>query len=480
MKVYAANVKKYEENQHLVLGIAKNKSSLPGAGQGDLLAVEYISHSRNGKRHTLLAHRDGIVWHSCQANQNRRPCWHLGMAAALWGWSIPMHVTCHAEPSEQRLKQAWQDVTQDHLGRPGDFQVIPVGVGPEAPAPAEPEPEVDLPDEDAWLREYRLPARLLEKVLRFREAQKERLSGEQKARVPKPRYVPGDGELVRAVAALLYGQDGEAWEAPLLIGPKGSGKSTLAETLAAALHLPINRIFGGIDVNAEWLLGGKTLQPVEGVDPVVEAKLKIAARRAGVGLQDVLPKLRQVNFRIAHEPGLLLQAVQAGEMVVVDEVNMLAPEVTSLLHGLLDWQKVLTVPGIGTVRAPESFRLVACMNYGYSGTKELNEAFQDRFRSVQVPHLPEEQMAALLVRETGCDEGVAGSLAALFHKIANRVENGDLPERVLSVRSLMRAVREVQDGCGRLKEAAMSVLTEGLGDKYAQDQVRDVVDACLV
>ncbi|MEW6227284.1 MAG: MoxR family ATPase [Bacillota bacterium] len=471
MKVYTANIDKYYENQHLVLGIAK---------ADDYIAVEYVSHSRFETRHTLLAHRDGIVWHTCQANQNKRPCWHLGMAASLWGWSVPANVTCH--PEQGKIPDyPWQDITQDYLGLgcSGDFQLIPVGGAVPGAPPAE-EPEIDLPDEDAWLKGYKLPARLIEKVMRFREIQKTRLTPDQAKRVPQPRYVPGDGELVRAVAALLYGENGEAWEAPLLIGPKGSGKSTLAETLAAILHLPINRIFGGIDVNAEWLLGGKTLQPVEGIDPVVEAKLKIAARQAGIDLSDVLPKLRQASFQIAHEAGLLLQAVQAGEMVVVDEVNMVAPEVTSLLHGLLDWQKALAVPGVGAVRAPESFRLVACMNYGYTGTKELNEAFQDRFRSVQVPHLPEEQMAALLTRETGCQQDVAQKLAALFHKLANRVENGDLPERVLSVRSLMRAIRECQDGCGSLKEAAMSVLIEGLGDKYAQDQVKDVVDACLV
>lgn len=474
VKVYAANVKKYEENQHLVLGIAKS---------GDCIAVEYISHSRSGTRHALLAHKDGIVWHTCQANENKRPCWHLGMAAVLWDWSVPTDVTCH--PEQRVPDYAWVDITHvtlGHLGRASDFQIIPVGrAAPEAPPPPAEETEVDLSDEDAWLKEYKLPARLLEKVLRFREAQKARLTEEQKARIPKPRYISSENELRVAVAALLYGENGENWEAPLLIGPKSSGKSTLAETLAAILRLPVaQKVFGGTDVNAEWLLGGKTLQPVEGVDPVVEAKLKIAARQAGIDLSDVLPKLKQANFRIAHEAGLLLQAVQAGEMVIVDEVNMLAPEVTSLLHGLLDWQKVLTVPGLGTVKAPESFRLVSCMNYGYSGTKELNEAFQDRFRSVQVPHLPEEHMAALLVRETGCERDVAEKLASLFHKLANRVENGDLPERILSARALMRAVRECRDGCGDLKEAAMSVLTEGLGDKYARDQVRDIVEACLV
>jgi len=473
VKVNPGNAKKFEESKHLVCGIAV---------AGDYAVAEYVSSSRGGARRVLLAYRDGVVWHSCEAAKKKTPCWHLAVPAAAFGWSVPCDVTSHVEENPTVPDRSWEDISGPILGRPGDFQVVKLnGAAPE-PQPeqqSEPQAEVDLPAEDAWLKDYRLPARLLEKVLKFRDVQKERLSPDQARRVPQPRYVPGDGELIHAVAVLLYGDDGGAWEAPLLIGPKGSGKSTLAETLAAILHLPVTKIFGGIDVNAEWLLGGRTLEPVEGVDPVAEAKLKVAARQAGIDLQDVLPKLKGATLKVAFEPGLLLKAVQDGEMVIVDEVNMLVPEVTSLLHGLLDWQRVLSVPGMGTVKAHPSFRLVGCMNYGYAGTKELNEAFQDRFRSVQVPHLPEGKLAELLARETGCDQDVAGKLATLFHKLANRVENGDLPERALSVRALLRVIREHQDGCGSLKEIAMSVLTDGLGDAYARDQVKDVVDACL-
>jgi len=473
VKVNPGNAKKFEESKHLVLGIAV---------AGDYAVAEYVSSSRGGARRVLLAHRDGVILHSCEAAKNKRPCWHLAIAAVAFGWAVPCEVTSRVVENPTVPDGPWEDISGTILGRPGDFQVVRLnGVArePEPKPESVPQAEVDLPAEDAWLRDYKLPARLLEKILKFREIQKERLSPDQARRVPQPRYVPGDGELIHAVAALLYGENGEAWEAPLLIGPKGSGKSTLAETLAAVLHLPVTKVFGGIDVNAEWLLGGKTLEPVEGVDPVAEAKLKVAARQAGIDLNDVLSKLKGATLKVAFEPGLLLQAVQDGEMVVVDEVNMLVPEVTSLLHGLLDWQRVLSVPGVGAVKAHPSFRLVGCMNYGYAGTKELNEAFQDRFRSVQVPHLPEGKLAELLARETSCDADVARKLAALFHKLANRVENGDLPERALSVRALLRVIREHQDGCGGLKEIAMSVLTDGLGDQYARDQVKDVVDACL-
>lgn len=469
LKIWPKNQNKFHENRSLVSGIAINHSHL---------VVEYVSASGGHRDIAVTNLSECRVWHSCKAVQSGRPCWHLAAVVEAAGWEFPREVDVIRDRFSGVLS-GLQDITDRQLGRPGDFRLVALG-GPEPEPEALPEPVPELHPDDAWLAEYRLPARVLEKVLRFREAQRAHLTPEQTARVPRPRYVPGDGELIRAVAALLYGENGEAWEAPILIGPKGSGKSTLAETLAAVLHMPVNKLFGGVDVNAEYLLGSKTLIPSEdGLDLVTEAKLRAAAKQAGVEIGDALQKLRGAQLRVGFEPGILLRAVQAGEMVVVDEVNMLVPEVTSLLHGLLDWQKCLSVPSLGTVKAHPSFRLVACMNYGYAGTKELNEAFQDRFRSVQVPHLPEESLRDLLVRDTGCSADTARQLAGLFHKLAARVENGDLSERCLSVRALTRAVREYHDGVGPLKAVAQSVLTEGLGDRYEADQIRDVIDACI-
>lgn len=314
------------------------------------------------------------------------------------------------------------------------------------------------------LDKYNFPAGVLKKILAFRKNQKQQLTGEQLKRIPIPRYLPVNKELVTAVTALLYGQEGAEWEAPLLIGPKGSGKSTLAETLAAILMLPVTKIFGGIDVNAEALLGAKTL----GFNDDNESNCDNQNTDGG-----------HLHPRIIFEPGLLLRAVQTGEMLVVDEVNMLVPEVTSILHGLLDWQKCLSVPGVGMVAAHCSFRLVAAMNFGYVGTKILNESFQDRFRSITVPYLSTRLLAELLVRETKCSAEVAGILAGLFNKLANRVQNGDLSERVLSVRTLYRIIREYQDQLGSLKEISLSAFTEGLSDQFEKEQVTDIIDAVI-
>ena len=175
----------------------------------------------------------------------------------------------------------------------------------------------------------------------------------------------------------------------------------------------------------------------------------------------------------------MLRAVESGEMLIVDEVNMLVPEVTSILHGLLDWQKCLSVPGYKMVYAHPSFRLVGCMNYGYVGTKSLNESFQDRFRSIAVPYLPKESLNDLLVKETGCSSEIAEILSELFYKLAERVENGDLSDKVLSVRTLYRSAREHQYGIGDLKDIAISTFTESLNDQFESEQVIDIIDALI-
>ena len=317
------------------------------------------------------------------------------------------------------------------------------------------------------LEKYNFPASVLKKVLDFRKKQQKSLTVEQLKRIPTPRYVPGNKELITAITALLYGEEGIEWEAPLLIGPKGSGKSTLAETLAAVLMLPVTKIFGGIDINAEALLGSKTL----GFNDENEYNNNIQNNNSH--------HHHPHHLCITFEPGLLLRAVQAGEMLVVDEVNMLVPEVTSILHGLLDWQKCLSVPGVGMIKACRSFRLVACMNYGYVGTKSLNESFQDRFRSIIVPYLSTASLTELLVRETKCPAETAGILSGLFNQLSARVQNGDLSERVLSVRTLYRIIREHQDEVNSLKKITLSAFTEGLSDRFEAEQVTDIIDAVM-
>ncbi|MCF8010865.1 MAG: AAA family ATPase [Clostridiales bacterium] len=445
-----------------------------GVAADGTLYMEYRISSSSKKRQlaALIKEDSLVVYHTCRATQDGKPCWHLGALAYAAGVDVP--VSIDIENTQVNPVKIQKDVTDEILDRPGDFELLEVGE-----VESSPEPVVELPEELEWLKRYRLPEKVFKKVLSFRESQLENLTDEQKRRIPQPGYVPSGSELICAVSSLVYGKDGGYWEAPLLIGPKGSGKSTMAETLAAVFLLPVTKIFGGIDLNSEALLGARTLVPTDDMDIITEAKLRSACRHAGVNAESIIQKIRGSQMKVGFEPGPLTRAVENGELVIIDEINMLVPEVTSLLHGLLDWQKTLQVPGYGTIYAPSTFRLVGCMNMGYSGTKVLNEAFQDRFRSVSVPHLSYSKLAELIRKETGTRESASEKLAMLFESLAKGVDNGDLSEKVLSVRALFRVAREELDGCGTLKSIAASVLTDGLDDTFEISQVSDTIESQL-
>ncbi|MFX4261250.1 AAA family ATPase [Pelotomaculum propionicicum] len=489
----------------------KNKANVHGIAKSDnITAIEYTSESGRSSRR-LIVYDESVdkVYHECLATGKGNPCWHLGGMAHVMSWGLPKNVSVEsAIPFSLDIK--WEDVTRRHMAdKDGHFRILNVMGATDTDRPVEPEfahpepeippeppsepvkstrppkstkkdhPSVELPPELAWLGHYHIPKKIMDRVLAFRKVQEERLTPEQKAKVPEARYIASGIEVASALSALLC-QEG-VWVPALLAGPKGSGKSTFAETLAAILHLPVVKVFGGVDINLDALLGGKTLEPVDNnIDPVTDARLRAAAKAAGVEVENILNKLRGSQLKVVYEPGLLLNAVQNGEMVVFDEINMVNAEITSLMHGLLDWQRTLSVPGLGSVDADPNFRLVACMNHGYVGVKQLNEAFQDRFRSISVPHLPEVELSKLFKECTKCDEGIADILACLFTKLSSRVANGDITERGVSVRAMIQAVNEYHDGVGTLRDTVVSCLTAGLGDKYEADQIRLTVESSIV
>ena len=53
-------------------------------------------------------------------------------------------------------------------------------------------------------------------------------------------------------------------------------------------------------------------------------------------------------------------------------------EALAVLHGTLDFRRSIDVPGYERIDLHPATRFIATMNYGYAGTKELNEALVSR------------------------------------------------------------------------------------------------------
>jgi MoxR-like ATPase len=452
IKVMLGNYDRYAAQQHLIKGVGKT---------ADTLVLEMTVPS--GKYRYLVSITPELeITHKCKAAEDGKPCWHLAAALEVlarykgYKQTYPAAVKSIAETPQ--VTEDVVDLTQQTLGRTSDFQLLytedtsedttEYTIDDEKEEEEEKETEPTLGTYDDLLG-YSFPSGLLKKVLEFREKQKEILSEEQLQRVPKiAGYIPAGQELIRAVGSLLAGSDGTKWEPVMLIGPRATGKSTLADTLGYLLMLPVTRISGSSDLTADWLLGGPTIAYDE-----------------------------DSHQQIIHQPGLLLQAVQDGDLFVFEEINMVLSEITSLLHPLLDWQRILPVPGVGHVKPHPSFRMIACMNPGYAGTRQVNEAFESRFCPIRIPYPSQATITDIIISETGVKKEIAKDYAIIFHMIIQRAENRDISEEAVSIRALIGAARDVVEIKLSPKDAIRYRICDCIQDPFTTSVVEEIIDS---
>lgn len=467
-KVFPANIKAASDKTNRILAIGKT-------ADGKIL-IEY-SNDNEGERTNLLSFKDGCANHICAAAAKGfyRGCWHLGILGMI-GAVQPM-TDIQVNQIEPEPELIIEDQTPLYCGRTGQFKQSRLSKSCETTSVKK---DYELPEEDRWLAKYNFSRKLLDAILEFRQHQEEILTEEQKKAIPQPKYIPSGYELEMAIAPLLFGKGRDKWVPCLLKGPKGTGKSSMAKTIAAILKLRPITIFGAEELDMEHVLGSKTLSnEKEDLSILEEAKIAAGFKAAGLSSDNYIQRLKGQSTKIVFEPGILLKAVEMGDMVILDEVNMLRQGVTSILNGLLDWQREISVPDYGTIKAHPSFRLVACMNPGYAGTQALNEAFDDRYAPIYVNYLPPDKMAEMIIQETGCTLSIADRLAELFKMLTNLASNGDISEKVVSARLLCYMAEAQKLGLmgGNLVEIAKYYICSSLDDQFEVEHIlKDIIE----
>ncbi len=195
----------------------------------------------------------------------------------------------------------------------------------------------------------------------------------------------------------------------LLKGPTGSGKTKLAETLSSIFHQPMHSINCSVDLDAEALLGFKTIENVDG------------------------------RASIEFVPGPVIKAMKQGHLLYIDEINMAKPETLPILNGVLDYRKTITNPFTGeVVKADQNFGVIAAINEGYVGTVPLNEALKNRFVVIDVPYVQGDVLLQVLKSQSRLnDEKLLKKYVTLSSDLISLVENGNLSEEAASVRALL-------------------------------------------
>lgn len=227
----------------------------------------------------------------------------------------------------------------------------------------------------------------------------------------------------------------------LLKGPTGAGKTKLAETISAFFQQPVQSINCSVDLDAEALLGFKTIVLKEG--------------------------LNSIEF----VEGPVLEAMKKGHILYIDEINMAKSETLPILHSVLDYRRMLTNPFTGEViKAHPDFSVIAAINEGYIGTTPMNEALKNRFVSYSIPYISGELLEKLWMElfPTASKE-LHVLMLNLAEDLMNQVKQGLLSEEAASIRSMQYAMElaEYID--------PMRAITYAIAEKLEDDQEKKLV-----
>lgn len=188
-----------------------------------------------------------------------------------------------------------------------------------------------------------------------------------------------------------------------LVGELSVGKDVLIRTLAALFHKPVDIITIFNDTQKEDLFGAKTIES---------------------------------KGEIVYKPEPLIQAMENGTWIVLDEINVADAGLLASLHKVLDTEKAITVAGYKRVVAKKGFGFFASMNpsdSNYNGTKELNPSTQSRMKTIEI----KKTVSFVDVLKRKCpyaSNDTINRCARVYNKIREMVENEALSQAFLAMR----------------------------------------------
>ena len=285
-----------------------------------------------------------------------------------------------------------------------------------------------------YLEEQQINPLLIQEVEKFRiqypvaEAVKNRV-----VKPPVPFY--GKEILEMAIAALLQGEN------VLLSGSKATGKNILAENLAWIFGRPSYNISFNVNTDSSSLIGTDTF----------------------------------VDNEVRLRKGPVYQCAENGGFGVFDEINMAKNDAVSVLHATLDYRRLIDVPGYDKIELHPATRFIGTMNYGYAGTRELNEALVSRFLVIDMPALTEETLLLILRANfpDAKEEGIR-AFAGLFLDLQAKAQNSEISTKPLDLRGMIGAMKTVR--CGLTPRAAVTMgITNKSFDIFEKEIVGDIV-----
>lgn len=285
-----------------------------------------------------------------------------------------------------------------------------------------------------WLREQNVSEKLIKELEYFRKEYK--LQDGDEKRVPQPLYpFFGKEELEIAITVLLDGGN------LLLTGEKATGKNILAENLSSLFNRPQYNASFNINTDSNSLLGCDTFK----------------------------------NNEVIFQPGLIMECADRGGFGIFDEINMAKNEALAVLHSALDYRRVIDISGYEIKKIHEATRFIGTMNYGYAGTRELNEALVSRFMILELKPLGKTTLKQILdIEFSDLVEEQQEEIIGFFLDIQKKALNSEVSSKTVDLRGLLAGLRAIRRGL-----SPYLALTSGIVNKTFDEFERKIAKDVL-
>ncbi len=285
-----------------------------------------------------------------------------------------------------------------------------------------------------FLRKEGIKESLINEIEKFRKFYK--VEGGLEYRIPQPKYdYYGNEVWEQAITALLCGEN------ILLVGSKATGKNVLSENIANVFGRPKWDISLHVNTDSSTLIGTDTFE----------------------------------NGQVVFRHGPIYECAKWGGFGVLDEINMAKNDSLAVLHATLDYRRIIDVPGYDKIRLDDAVRFIGTMNYGYAGTRELNEALTSRFMVIDMPSISTGNLKKLLIREfDNIKEEYIDQFAGLFQDLKHKSENSEISTKSVDLRGLIGAIHLMDRGLEANKALEMGITNKSFDD-FERKLIEDVI-----
>lgn len=239
-----------------------------------------------------------------------------------------------------------------------------------------------------------------------------------------------------AATALLQGEN------ILLSGTKATGKNVLAENLAWVFGRPVYNVSFNINTDSASLIGTDTFR----------------------------------NNEVCLRRGPVYDCAEYGGFGIFDEINMAKNDAVSVLHAALDYRRTIDVPGYDRIKLHDAARFIGTMNYGYAGTKELNEALVSRFMVIDMPPVENETLYKILkelfpdAKESGLEQ-----LCGFFMDVQLKASHNEISTKALDLRGLIGAIKTIRAGLSPAAALRMGIVNKSF-DIFEKEIIGDIIE----